>query len=31
MVEKRPQREEGFPERMIVTVGGHQKKHLRVA
>jgi hypothetical protein len=31
MVEKKPQREEGFPERMIVTVGGHQKKHLRVA
>ncbi len=31
MVEKKPQREEGFPERMIVTVGGRQKKHLRVA
>jgi hypothetical protein len=31
MVEKKPQREEGFPERMIITVGGRQKKHLRVA
>jgi hypothetical protein len=31
MVEKKPQREEGFPERMIVTIGGRQKKHFRVA
>ncbi len=31
MVEKKPQREEGFPERMIFMVGGRQKKHLRVA
>jgi hypothetical protein len=31
MVENKPHREEGFPERMIITVGGRQKKHLRVA
>ncbi len=31
MVERKPQREEGFPERMIIMVGGCQKKHLRVA
>jgi hypothetical protein len=31
MVEKKPQGEEGFPERMIIMVGGRQKKHLRVA
>jgi hypothetical protein len=31
MVEKKPQREEGFPERMIIMIGGRQKKHLKVA
>jgi hypothetical protein len=31
MVEKKPQKKEGFPERMIVMVEGSQKKHLRVA
>ncbi len=31
MVEKKLQREEGFPERTIITVGGRQKKHLRIA
>jgi hypothetical protein len=30
MVENKPHREEGFPERMIITVGGRQKKNLRV-
>ncbi len=31
MVDKKLQAEEGFPERTIVTVGGRQKKHLRIA
>jgi hypothetical protein len=31
MVEKKLQTEEGFPERTIITVGGRQKKHLRIA
>ncbi len=31
MVEKKLQKEEGFPERMIVMVGGRQRKHLKVA
>jgi hypothetical protein len=31
MVEKKPQREEGFPERMIIMAGGRQQKHLKVA
>jgi hypothetical protein len=31
MVEKKPQREEGFPERIIIMVGGRQQKHVKVA
>jgi hypothetical protein len=31
MVEKKLQKEEGFPERMIVMVDGRQRKHLKVA
>ncbi len=31
MAERKPQREEGFHERMIIMVGGCQKKHLLVA
>jgi hypothetical protein len=31
MVETKSYKEEGFPERMIITVGGRQKKHLRIA
>ncbi|MFO0003910.1 MAG: hypothetical protein ACK559_22545, partial [bacterium] len=31
MVERKLQAEEGFPERVIITVGGRQQKHLKVA
>ena len=31
MVDKKLLAEEGFPERTIITVGGRQKKHLRIA
>ncbi|MFN9942648.1 MAG: hypothetical protein ACK56I_24590, partial [bacterium] len=31
MVERKIQKEEGFPERTIVMVGGRQRKHLKVA
>ncbi len=31
MVEKKLQTEDGFPERVIIMVGGRQRKHLKVA
>jgi hypothetical protein len=31
MVERKLQAEDGFPERVIITVGGRQQKHLKVA